>query len=811
MASLVPGYEYDIFISYRQKDNRYDGWVSEFVDNLKKELETAFKEEISVYFDINPHDGLLDTHDVDASLKEKLQCLIFIPIISRTYCDPKSFAWEHEFKAFIDHAASDKFGLKVKLPGGNVASRILPVRIHDLDPEDIMMCESVLGGTIRSIDFVYTEPGVNRPLTTEDDEDINLGKTKYRNQINKTANAIREIVTGLIAKNNLLEPDETILTESWQVSKKENKKIEFLRLHGKQIKILIILLTIILCLSCVFVLYRVLIERTTSKTLAIIPLGYPYNDTALKNYGDIFTEAIHDKLGEVKRLTVRPRISVLQYRDTKKSLNTISKELDVNYVIVGNIRREVDDIVLWIELVSIKVNRQLWSGEYIWDKDRLSQTVYSIIQVVASNLKTSLTTEEIKLIETEPTKNAEANLNYTFANVISYDAWSSFSMGNRLMQSTSFLSAIETYDKAIEGDSLFAKAYANRAIARSWGYYTGELDNTHIDKCLEDINKALEINSDLPEAQNALGFYYYYCIEDLEKAIEHFNIAAEKNPQDYRPMFYMSIVYRKMGEWSKSQELLRKVIKLNPQEALYLTNIGLSYNYLKDYDSAIIFHQKAIEIMPSWPASYSNLIETIILKNGNPDEALALVDTVIERTGNNFLEWRILLNIYKRNFVEALNDTEKADSSDFEIKGKKFLYMAIINKYLNNEKSAMTYFDSALVSFNYDLVIDSNNPLIHSTAGVAYAGKGDKVKAIEEADITHNLMKNDINFESQIIINLSKIYTMIGEYDQAVSSIEYLLNTPSSFSLKLIKLNPVWEPLLMQPEFIQLETKYSKE
>jgi hypothetical protein len=31
MASVVSGYEYDIFISYRQKDNKYDGWVKEYV------------------------------------------------------------------------------------------------------------------------------------------------------------------------------------------------------------------------------------------------------------------------------------------------------------------------------------------------------------------------------------------------------------------------------------------------------------------------------------------------------------------------------------------------------------------------------------------------------------------------------------------------------------------------------------------------------------------------------------------------------------------------------------------------------------
>jgi len=51
--ALLEGYNYDIFISYRQKDKQHDGWVTEFVNNLKAELESTFKEAISVYFDIN--------------------------------------------------------------------------------------------------------------------------------------------------------------------------------------------------------------------------------------------------------------------------------------------------------------------------------------------------------------------------------------------------------------------------------------------------------------------------------------------------------------------------------------------------------------------------------------------------------------------------------------------------------------------------------------------------------------------------------------------------------------------------------------
>jgi hypothetical protein len=199
MSSLISGFEYDIFISYRQKDNKGDRWVSEFVDALKTELESTFKEEISVYFDVNPHDGLLETHDVGASLKNKLKCLVFIPIISRTYCDPQSFAWEHELKAFVEQALQDQFGLKVKLPNGNVANRLLPVRIHDLETEDVKLFEGVIGGAMRTMDFVFrTISGVNRPLKAKEDHpNDNLNKTYYQDQINKVSLAIKDIIIAL--------------------------------------------------------------------------------------------------------------------------------------------------------------------------------------------------------------------------------------------------------------------------------------------------------------------------------------------------------------------------------------------------------------------------------------------------------------------------------------------------------------------------------------------------------------------------------------------------------------------------------------
>jgi hypothetical protein len=269
MASLIPGYEYDIFISYRQKDNKHDGWVTEFVDNLKGELEATFKEDVSVYFDINPHDGLLESHEVGDSLREKLKCLIFIPIISRTYCDPKSFAWEHEFQAFVEQASNDRYGLKVRLPGGNVASRVLPVRIYDLNKEDIKLCESVLGGVLRGIEFIYKSAGVNRPLrANEDHAQDNLNKIYYRDQINKMSHSIQEIIQGLRTEPVIDQKEETRHRElQTEVKKEYRQAIRQKLLISSRQKVLFSIIIITILLIAIILAYPKIFKRSISKKL----------------------------------------------------------------------------------------------------------------------------------------------------------------------------------------------------------------------------------------------------------------------------------------------------------------------------------------------------------------------------------------------------------------------------------------------------------------------------------------------------------------------------------------------------------------
>ena len=197
-SSIIPEYDYDVHISYRYNDNNYDGWVTEFVEKLNQELSATLKDKLTIFFDKNPEVKRVGFENEDGLTATKINSLIFIPIISQTYCDESSPVWKNEFKTFQQEIINDNFGTNIKLSNGNTASRVIPVKIHDIDTDDIKLLESELSGGLRSIDFIYREQGINRPLhPTDDEKHDNTQRPMYRNQINKLANVIKEIISGI--------------------------------------------------------------------------------------------------------------------------------------------------------------------------------------------------------------------------------------------------------------------------------------------------------------------------------------------------------------------------------------------------------------------------------------------------------------------------------------------------------------------------------------------------------------------------------------------------------------------------------------
>ncbi len=592
MSSIIEGYNYDIFISYRQKDNKHDGWVTEFVNNLKGELESTFKEEISVYFDINPHDGLLETHDVDASLKDKLKCLIFIPIISRTYCDPKSFAWEHEFKAFVEEASKDQFGLKVKLPNGNVASRVLPVRIYDLDTNDIKLFESILGGVLRGIDFIYKEPGVNRPLKPEDDEKINLNKTKYRNQINKVANAIKELISALGQFGQ--KPEE---------GPKEGYKPISIPQKNTKTRIIIASVIILALIVLGYFLIPTLSKpkEQLEKSIAVLPFINDSPNDSNQYFINGFMEDVLNHLQTIRDLHPISRTSSEKYRKTTKSIPEIAKELSVNYIVEGDMQRYGNSIRLSVNLFkALKKELKLWGKTYekkINDATDIFSLQSQIAQSIATELEAVITPQEKLLIEKSQTSSLSAYENC----ILGWNYFEKFTKEDNDI-------AFNFFEKAIKIDPDYVDAYLG--IARVWifranmSFATSEeatpMIKSNVAKAFKLDSTSSEVYAFLAEIQMS----YDWNFKSAEKSVEK-SISLNPNNADAHNVY--ADLFIALGHPKEALEQDAMVLKLDPMNNVIKSDYGLILYCAGRFNEAIKLFKETLKIDPGNVEALDNL------------------------------------------------------------------------------------------------------------------------------------------------------------------------------------------------------------
>jgi len=608
MPSIVPGFEYDIFISYRQKDNKGDHWVTEFVNVLKTELEATFKEDISIYFDENPHDGLLETHDVDDSLKEKLKCLIFIPIISQTYCDPKSFAWKNEFLAFKKLATEDELGLKIKLQNGNVASRTLPIKIHELDENDKSIIENEIG-PLRAIDFIFKSAGVNRPLRAhEEHPHDNLNKTFYRDQMNKVANAVKELITALqipqtkvIATSNLLRP----------ISASKRKKITIVAAS-------LLLLGVISFSAFYFAGFKTkMVERNNS--IAVLPFDNLSNDPEQEYFCDGTTEQVISSLARLKDLKVIARTSVLQYKKTTKTIAQIGKELNVTHVLESSVRKSGNQIRITAQLIAVKDETHLWAEDF---DNKVVADIFQIQDAVATkiaaSLKNKLLPEEKEKLKSEKPSNPEAYEHYLKGEYIH---------GNYYVVkliNDDFLKAENEFKLAIQLDSNYATARAGLSNLYDSRSNFADLEKDRIEfrkLATRSAREAFRLNPKLP-----------YSL--LVQAQSWININKPNLDSAYK---YFQLAY-----------------KASPNSGLMCSEFGGFYNNIGLFDNALTLFQRAKEIDPKWSYRYSALCLTYFLK-GNTELAEENARTALDLDPNNIETCAILMviNCYRKNFVEA--------------------------------------------------------------------------------------------------------------------------------------------------------------
>jgi TolB-like protein/Flp pilus assembly protein TadD len=602
MASIADGFTYDIFISYRQNDNKYDGWVSEFVVNLKKELEATVKDKINIYFDENPYDGVLETHNVDKSLTDKLKSIIFLPILSQTYCDIGSYAWQHEFLTFNRMIREDKLSSDVKLRNGNTAGRILPVRIHNLDSDDLNMLQSELGGQVRAIDFIYREPGVNRPLRPEDNEEKNLNRTRYRNQLNKVANSIKEILI------SIQSPGKLIL----QPSKADQSVVS-----------------------------------SDPKSIAVLPFVNMSNDPEQEYFSDGISEEIINTLVQVPGLKVAGRTSAFSFKNRNEDLRVVGEKLNVNTILEGSVRKSGNRIRITAQLIEASTGYHLWSQKYDRELNDVFVIQDEIAKAIVEQLQVTLEGKPAVPKERLQTQNVEAYQQYLKGMAFFYK------------RGVDMFEGIRCFEEALKIDPDYPLALAGMADSHTMLCLHSYLRPEDAwPKAAATANRAIQLGPDLAEVHSATGiiallfernwekaekefltalrlnpgylqarcwyalFYLVVVRHDLEEALRQARLAVENDPLSSYAHGILSLVALAADLGEESLAAAERSVGFDQEAFVSWYSLGISYHYSGFLENAIQAYQKAIDVSGRHNWALTNLL-TILLEPSEFQQVMA--------------------------------------------------------------------------------------------------------------------------------------------------------------------------------------------
>ena len=664
MPSILPDFQYDIFISYRHKDNRSDQWVTKFVHALREELDATFKENISIYFDENPYDGLLENHDVDQSLENKLKSLIFIPIISQTYCDPNSYAWRNEFCMFNKIALGDAIGRDIRLGNGNVASRILPVTIHKLEPNDIKLLEDELKSKFRFVEFTFKSPGVNRALRPDDRREDNTGRLSYRDQINKVANALKEIINGIQFPDRIGYGGIPVADED----------SAYLRSGIDPVPDS---------------------PATEDNSIAVLPFVNLSKDNEQEYFADGITENILMQLASIRELRVISRTSVMRYKKTDKSAPEIAKELGVKFILEGSAQAHNNKVRINIKLIDGEKDDPIWSKVFVEDMDDIFSLQDKVAEVVATQLKSSLRPSEDKTSKEKPTQNLEA-----------YDLFLKGKYAFNQWNVEGYQIASDYFKKALEKDPDFKLAYSylassysarmswngdlspaealgpiNKNLDEAWS--RGPTDNDYLTKAFVEffINKNLEASETLLltamelSPNNATIIYtysYLLCMAgQLDDAKSMISRAQLIEPHSVAYFNYQGIYLYLSGQYLEAVNLFAEGMKLFPQVVRFSDHLGRIYVTMQKYEEA---RQILISGLESSNVRQPSMVAYLAIAYwhlGDKENSQALLDELLERSGNNEKGVNFYLaHIYvaRNDFDSALRAIRKAeDTNDIDL------------------------------------------------------------------------------------------------------------------------------------------------
>ncbi len=371
------------------------------------------------------------------------------------------------------------------------------------------------------------------------------------------------------------------------------------------------------------------------RRIAVLPLVNISADPNDEYFADGITEELILTLSRITGFRVIARTSVMRYKHTDKSIAEIGRELGVQALVEGGVRKAGTKLRISAQLIDARKEVPLWSQAY----DRNVRDVFAIQRDIAQNIADALRVEILRTEEqrlgTRPTADPEAHSLYLHGR---------FFWNKRTAESLA--KSIDYFGQALTKDRNFALAYTGVADANATlALLEFVRPRAAFPKAKVASQKALQLDDTLAEAHTSLGLVRFLYDRDWAGAEAEFRRALSLN-SNYPPAHHFYADYLKaMGRLDEALTEIRRAQELDPLSLAINTGVGHVLYLSRQYDQAIEQYRKTLELDPSFVQTHL-WFGRPYLEKGMYAAAIAELQRAVQLSGESTMSLAVLGHAY---------------------------------------------------------------------------------------------------------------------------------------------------------------------
>jgi TolB-like protein/Tfp pilus assembly protein PilF len=359
-------------------------------------------------------------------------------------------------------------------------------------------------------------------------------------------------------------------------------------------------------------------DEITVSSIAPSIAVLPFANRSANEEDEFFVDGMHDdlltQLAKISALKVISRTSVMQYRDTLKTMRVIGEELGVSTLLEGGVQRAGDRIRFNVQLIDAMTDKHLWAESY--DRRLTADNIFEIQEQIASEiamaLNTALSPDDRKRLANKPTDNLEAYEHYVIGRQ---------KMANRTMADVRF--AVEQFKQSIRLDPDFVLAYVG--LAESYMILNSQGDISQQDmlrRVRPLVSVAHDLDDQVGEVYTVLGGLAEYD-GDITGAEAYYRKSIELSPGYTTARHWLALLlWNFTGRFEESAEIYRGAIEVDPLAANIRSNLGGLLADLGRMDEAFQQLLRAVEINPALAEPVETIGDLLMLANRDPVAAM---------------------------------------------------------------------------------------------------------------------------------------------------------------------------------------------